>query len=207
MEFAFLLIGGYLIGSLPTAFLLVRSRNGIDIRNAGSGNVGAFNAFEVTNSRVNGVIVGIVDALKGFVVAGTCAWLLKLTFDLQATAFLGAVLGHNWPVWLRFKGGRGLATAAGGLFAIGTMYTLIWCCLWFVVYRFRRDIHTANVAAIIAAPLILLAVPAGWVDSMMVVDAPARSFQLLAFILSGVLLISHWDVLIKLRFNRSENHE
>ncbi|HTP12742.1 MAG TPA: glycerol-3-phosphate acyltransferase [Bacteroidota bacterium] len=207
MNFVLALIGGYIVGSLPTAFLLVRNRKGVDIRHAGSGNVGAFNAFEVTNSRLNGVLVGLVDTLKGFAVSGACAWVFKVSFEVQTIAFLGAVLGHNYPVWLRFKGGRGLATGAGGLFAIGTAYTLIWCCLWFVVYRIRKDIHTANVAAIIAAPLVLLAVPTRLVEATMVVSAPGRSYQLLGFVLSGILLVSHWDVVNKLSVHRREKHE
>jgi acyl phosphate:glycerol-3-phosphate acyltransferase len=207
VDFAIVFVGGYLVGSLPTAFLLVRRKKGIDIRKAGSGNVGAFNAFEVTNSKLSGVFVGIIDALKGFVVSACFAWLFKVSFDLQATAFLGTIIGHNYPVWLKFKGGRGLATAAGGLFAIGLAYTLIWCILWVVVYRLRKDIHIANLAAILATPLILLAVPVKWIEMLMVINATGQSFQLLAFVLSGLCLISHWDVVNKLRLNRRLEHE
>jgi glycerol-3-phosphate acyltransferase PlsY len=207
VDFAVVFVAGYLVGSLPTAFLLVRRKKGIDIRKAGSGNVGAFNAFEVTSSKMSGVTVGIIDALKGFVVSACFAWVLKVSFELQATAFLGTVIGHNYPVWLKFEGGRGLATTAGGLFAIGLAYGLIWCSVWLIVYRWKKDIHIGNVVAIAAAPLILLVIPEKWTDLLMVVDASARSYQILAFILSGVLFVSHWDVVKKLRFSRRVEHE
>ncbi len=207
MNFLAAIVGGYVVGSLPTAFLLVRHRTGIDIRKAGSGNVGAFNAFDVTNSRANGVIVGLIDALKGFVVSGFLAWVLKVPFPVQAAAFLGTIIGHNYPVWLKFRGGRGLATAAGGLFAIGLAYTLIWSILWLVIYRIRKDIHTANLAAILATPLILLAAPAAWIESLMVINISGQSFQLLAFMLSAVLFLSHLDVVKQIRFKRRLGNE
>ncbi len=207
MDFAAVFLGGYIIGSIPTAFLLVRRRKGIDIREAGSGNVGAFNAFEVTRSRTSGLIVGVIDALKGFVVSAGLLWVFRVSFDLQAIGFLGTVIGHNYPVWLRFKGGRGLATAAGGLFAIGFAYTLTWCLIWLVVYKVRKDIHIGNLVAILATPFVLLVMPDKWIGVMMIAGASGFSFRVLAFVLSGVFLVSHWNVVNKLWFKRRLEHE
>ncbi len=195
-------LGGYIVGSIPTAFLLVRRKTGLDIRVAGSGNVGAFNAFDVTKSRGSGVLVGVLDGLKGFFVAGMLVWVIKAPFPLQAVGFFGAILGHNYPVWLRFKGGRGLATAAGGLFAIGLAYTIVWCVLWLIVYRIRKDIHTGNLAAILATPIILLAAPAAWIGWFMIGNATAESYQIFSLVLSGVVLLSHADVIRQFRLKR-----
>ncbi len=207
MDFVLAFLGGYVIGSLPTAFLFVRRTKGIDIRTAGSGNVGAFNVFDVTGSKTGGIAVGVIDGLKGFLVSGICAWLLKVPFDVLVAAFLGTIIGHNYPVWLKFKGGRGLATAAGGLFAIGLAYTLVWCAVWVIIYRITRHIHSGNLAAILATPLILLALPVKWIETLMVISATGQSFQILAFVLSAVFLVSHWDAVQKLRFNRRHEHE
>ncbi|MEK6565125.1 MAG: glycerol-3-phosphate acyltransferase, partial [Bacteroidota bacterium] len=106
------LLAGYLIGSIPTAFLVVKRTAGVDIRQSGSGNVGGYNAFTVTRSKSIGFVVGVLDGVKGLV-AVFVASLTGEMVSLQMLALFGAVLGHNYPVWLRFKGGRGLATACG----------------------------------------------------------------------------------------------
>jgi glycerol-3-phosphate acyltransferase PlsY len=184
----------YLVGSIPTAYLFVRHKAGVDIRKAGSGNVGAFNTYDVTQSKISGVIVGFLDALKGFIVTAILVWVIRAPFDVLAVGFLGVVVGHNYPVWLKFKGGRGLATAAGGFFAIGVMYTLVWCTLWFVVYRIRKDIHTGNLFAIIVTPILVTAMPASWLDALMISDATPESFKLISIGLSVLLFLSHIDV-------------
>ncbi len=207
LNLALAVVGGYAIGSLPTAYLLVRYKTGQDIRKAGSGNVGAFNTFDVTSSRANGITVGVIDALKGFIVSGSMAWIFHASVTGQSAAFIATILGHNYPVWLKFKGGRGLATAAGGLFAIGIAYTLVWCILWFIVYRIKKDIHIGNLAAILATPLILLAFPSTWIAALTVTNISGESYQVLAFILSIVVLLSHVDVVHQLRFKRRLKHE
>jgi glycerol-3-phosphate acyltransferase PlsY len=190
-----ILVVSYLIGSIPTAYLLVRWKAGIDIRHAGSGNVGAFNTFDVTKSKQIGIIVGLLDALKGFIVAAALGWILKLIFEYQAAGLIAAIVGHNYPIWLRFKGGRGLATGAGGMFAVGLAYTLVWCIVWFSVYKYKKDILLGNLMAILTTPLFLLVIPNSWIESLLVVSCSPSSFRILAFILSAILLLSHWDAI------------
>jgi acyl phosphate:glycerol-3-phosphate acyltransferase len=185
----------YFIGSIPTAYLVVRLRTGKDIRKTGSGNVGAFNSFDVTGSKGVGVIVGVLDVLKGFFVAFIAGQVMQGTSWFQAAAFFSVLIGHIYPVWLRFHGGRGLASAAGGSFAIGIAYTLLWIILWFVFYRITKDITKANVVAIILSPLVLIFLPAAWIDIVMMSSVTVTEYQILAFTLSVVLLLSHWDVL------------
>src|SRR5512140_1590079 len=106
---------GYLLGSFPTAYILVRWKSKTDIRMVGSGNVGGLNSYVVTKSKALAAIVVLIDALKGVAAVLIAPLITGDSFIFMAAAGIGAVLGHNFPVWLRFKGGRGLATAAGVL--------------------------------------------------------------------------------------------
>ena len=207
MDYATVFFASYLVGSIPTAYLFVRHKAGVDIRKAGSGNVGAYNTYDVTQSRASGVIVGLLDALKGFIVTAVLVWGLRSPVELLAAGFLGVVVGHNYPVWLKFKGGRGLATAAGGFFAIGVMYTLVWCALWIVVYKIRKDIHTGNLFAIIVTPILVTAMPAVWLNALMISDVPPDFFKFIGMALSGLLLLSHLDVVKELIQQRKMKNE
>jgi len=186
---------GYLVGSIPTAYLVVRWRAGLDIRMQGSRNVGAFNVFDVTKSKKTGIIVGILDGIKGFAVAFAAGQLLGGSFWIQSSALTGAIIGHNYPIWLRFHGGKGLATAAGGSFAIGVSYTIVWCLTWFISHKIIKDILNANLIAIVIAPVVLLIIPSSWIDFFMVQKISATDYRYLSFIISGILLISHWDTI------------
>ena len=189
------IFGGYLVGSIPTAYLIVRRRIGIDIRRSGSGNVGAFNSYDVTHSKRIGVFVGVFDGLKGLVVAFTAGQLLGGSFWDQSAALCGALIGHNYPVWLRFRGGRGLAPAAGGMFAIGISYTIVWCVTWALAFKSVKDILKANITAIILAPIILLVIPAPWIEAVMVRDISATDYRVFSSIMSGIHVLSHWQPL------------
>jgi glycerol-3-phosphate acyltransferase PlsY len=187
------LLAGYLIGSIPTAFLVVRHTAGVDIRQSGSGNVGGFNAFTVTRSKSIGYLVGVLDGVKGLA-AVFVAGLTGETVSLQMLALFGAVLGHNYPVWLRFKGGRGLATACGGLLLIGVSYTAVWCTLWILVYLLRKDILFANVLSLVLTPIILFLTPEVLASQLMTSSMQPLPYIEYLAVLSLVLLVSHFDV-------------
>jgi acyl phosphate:glycerol-3-phosphate acyltransferase len=189
------IIGGYLFGSIPTAYLIVRRKAGMDIRKTGSGNVGAFNSYEATQSKQIGIIVGLLDGLKGFIVAYTAGQLLGGSFLYQSAALCSALLGHNYPVWLRFRGGRGLAPSAGGMCAIGLSYTLLWGLSWLITYITKKDIWKANIAAIILAPILLLAIPSAWMMAGMIGNVSETDYLVLSSIMSGILLLGHWGPL------------
>jgi glycerol-3-phosphate acyltransferase PlsY len=188
------IFAGYLVGSIPTAFLVVRLRAGLDVRTQGSRNVGALNAYNVTQSKKTGIVVGILDGFKGLAVALAAGQILGGSFWIQSLALSGAIIGHNYPVWLRFHGGRGLSTAAGGMCAIGISYTIVWCLTWFISSKFIKDILHVNLAAIILAPIIVMMLPSAWIEMLMVRKVSATDYRFFSFILSGILLISHWDV-------------
>ena len=187
------IFAGYLVGSIPTAYLIVRLRAGLDVRTQGSRNVGALNAYNVTQSKKTGIVVGILDGLKGLAVALAAGQLLGGSFWIQSLALSGAIIGHNYPVWLRFHGGRGLSTAAGGMFAIGISYTIVWCLTWFISSKFFKGVLNVNLVAIILAPIILLMLPSAWIEAVMVRKVPATDYRFFSFILSGILLMSHWN--------------
>jgi len=110
-EFVLLLVGGYLIGAIPTAYLLALWRRRIDLRQHGSGNIGGANLVEV-GARWMAAAVVIFDIVKVMPAVGV-AHLIGLDITQQVVIGLAAVIGHNWPVFLRFSGGRGIATIMG----------------------------------------------------------------------------------------------
>lgn len=188
-------VGGYLVGSIPVAYLLVKRSSNIDIREAGSGNVGSFNAFFVTRSKTLGLATGILDGAKGLAAVLLAGYFVGPILGIQAFALFGAIAGHNYPVWLRFKGGRGLATAAGGLFAFGFSYTMVWCTVWALAKKSGRDILTSNLIALFTTPLILAFVPWKWVSAILPSGTDENQFLLVAILLSLVLLARHDDIL------------
>jgi glycerol-3-phosphate acyltransferase PlsY len=151
---------GYILGSIPTAYLVVRWNSQIDIRTAGSGNVGTLNAFEVTKSKAVAGIVLLVDFFKGLAAVVLAREAFGLAPDPGSLAALGAVVGHNFPVWLRGKGGRGLATAAGG--ALLTFWGVIpaWMAIWALTFALIRQVNPASAVACLLTLAIVLASPA-----------------------------------------------
>jgi glycerol-3-phosphate acyltransferase PlsY len=187
-------VASYLLGSVPIAFLIVRKSSDVDIRSAGSGNAGGFNAYVVTQSRMIGITVGVLDALKGFIPVVVAGLVFQGSFLKQAIALFGAIGGHNYSFWLGFKGGRGLSTAAGGMFLLGFSYTLIWCTIWVIGRLLKRDILVSNLAAIFAAPLLLWLLPWDLVRRLIVSPVDSWTFLFFTCMLSAVLCLSHLDV-------------
>jgi glycerol-3-phosphate acyltransferase PlsY len=140
---------GYLLGSVPTAYIAGRILKGVDIRQIGDGNMGAANAYRQLGPRV-GFMVGIVDAAKG-----ALAVLIALALDApQAVVLLSgaaAVFGHNWPLFLGFRGGRGESTTIGVLLAVLTIPMLIVAAPAILAHFIFRD--TTKAAAFIFVPL------------------------------------------------------
>jgi glycerol-3-phosphate acyltransferase PlsY len=123
MEITLIIIIAYLIGSIPTAYILVRVFYGIDIRRHGTGNVGASNVLKSTSKKL-GMLVMPLDILKG-VLAMVVARLFDADIAVQMAAGIAAIIGHNWPVFLKFQGGRGIATSLGVILALSPWLGLI----------------------------------------------------------------------------------
>lgn len=147
MNFIISAFFGYLIGTFPTAYLILKKKRGLDITKAGSGNVGTLNSFEITNSKKIGLAVLIIDILKGILSILLVKYYIGDEFYYQITALIFAVVGHCYSIWIKFKGGRGLATAAGGALLISPIILIIWAFSWKLIHLFKKDIHLANILA------------------------------------------------------------
>jgi glycerol-3-phosphate acyltransferase PlsY len=159
MRLVALAVAAYLLGSLPSAYIVVRLARGTDVRRADSGNVGALNAFRATGSGWIGIAVLVLDVGKGVLavsLAGGGAGLAAQS--LLATL---VVAGHNWPVWLRGRGGKGLAAAAGSLTMITPLAVPLWAVIWALGYATSGYISLGIILATAALPA-LLGFLAGW---------------------------------------------
>ncbi len=146
---------GFLLGSFPTAFLLLKKYKNIDITSHGSGNMGAMNALVVTKSKSMGIAVLLIDALKGLLSVYLVLLFLPLNFVYPAIALLFAVFSHCYNPWLKFKGGRGLATAAGGAALIFPFILIAWLAVWVISYLMKRSIIFANICATILSLIVV----------------------------------------------------
>lgn len=185
MQYFISILIGYLLGSIPTAYLLMKSK-GVDITSAGSGNVGAMNSFEVSGSKLIGLTVFSIDFTKGFLSVLILKHLYPDQFIYPAISLLMAVFSHCFNPWIQFKGGRGLATAAGGTLILFPYLLLSWVLVWVISYLYKKDILLSN---ILATPLSLLLV-LGKPDLAVKYAFPQPSIDLLIlFSLSGLLII------------------
>jgi acyl phosphate:glycerol-3-phosphate acyltransferase len=140
---------GYLTGSVPFAYLLAR-RAGIDVRRVGSGNVGAANVLRTTGAW-RGVIVMALDVAKG-IAAVAMAYVLAGSAVLAALTGTAAIVGHIYPVWLRFHGGKGVAVAAGVFTMLSPVATGIAAMLFLITVLATRYVSLASMAASLALP-------------------------------------------------------
>jgi glycerol-3-phosphate acyltransferase PlsY len=147
---------GYLLGSIPFGLLLTKLAGLGDIRGIGSGNIGATNVLRTGRKSLAAATV-VLDGLKG---AAAVLIAEKLLYDRDTAllAGLAAVLGHLFPVWLRFKGGKGVATGLGVLLAAAWPIGLVACAVWLVVAAAARFSSLAALAAFASAPALALIV-------------------------------------------------
>ena len=160
MTSAIVVLGGYLLGSMPFGYWVVLLVKGEDIRKVGSGNIGASNVWR-TYGRWLGIPIVVLDVAKGFVPALVGALLVgELTAVLAGGA---AMLGHWRPLFLRFqKGGKTVATAGGTFFGVAPLLGLIGLGIWLVVFLVSRYASVASMATGIALPFVGLALGEPW---------------------------------------------
>jgi acyl phosphate:glycerol-3-phosphate acyltransferase len=159
--FVAVVVGSYLLGSIPFGYLISRI-GGIDIRQAGSCNIGATNVVRVLGKKY-GYPVFVLDFLKGFgavklallmAMRAPADWNSPEVFGIIAA--VGSVVGHSYPPWLRFKGGKGVATSAGALFALTIAGGLIALATWVAVFSLTRYVSVASVTAALVLPFAML---------------------------------------------------
>jgi glycerol-3-phosphate acyltransferase PlsY len=159
LTFGTVLIASYLLGSIPAGYLAGRLAR-VDIRKVGSGNIGATNVTRVLGRRY-GYLVFAIDFLKGLVVVRLSILLAQTQFGGKYVELIGiiaavaCVLGHTFPIWLQFKGGKGVATSAGALFGLLPLATLVGALIWFIVFKLTRYVSVASIAAAIALPIVI----------------------------------------------------
>jgi glycerol-3-phosphate acyltransferase PlsY len=147
-------LAGYLLGSIPFGILLTRLFGGGDIRAAGSGNIGATNVSRVAGP-LAGILTLLLDGLKGAAAVWLAARFSSGNATWMTVAGLAALLGHCFPVWLRFRGGKGIATAAGMFLALCWPAGLGAIGVFILVVVFSRFVSLGSIAAAAAMPLLI----------------------------------------------------
>ena len=156
----------YLLGSIPTAYILVRLLKGIDIRKFGSGNVGATNALRVLG-KTAGITVLVLDIIKGFVAVIFLGNLITTRINLPDEVLriilgLSCISGHNWTIFLGFKGGKGMATTLGVLLGLAMKLPALKVILglviltWVIVFMIIRIVSVSSVISAITLPIYML---------------------------------------------------
>ena len=149
---------GYLLGSIPFGVLLTGLAGAGDLRAIGSGNIGATNVLRTGRKGLAAATL-LLDALKATAAVALAHWTLGPATALAAAA--GALLGHIYPLWLGFRGGKGVATFLGGLVGVAWQAALVFALVWLAVAALTRYSSAAALSATLAAPIAALALGAG----------------------------------------------
>jgi glycerol-3-phosphate acyltransferase PlsY len=168
MRVLLMLVICYLIGSIPCGYLIGRMK-GVDLRRQGSGNIGATNAFRILGLET-GLFVFFCDAAKGFIPVLIVNNIFGPYWGVGAG--LAAVVGHDWSVFLGFRGGRGVATGAGVLIALMPGVVLIAFVIWLLVVLISGYVSLGSIIATLAVPIIALFLHVPWVYFIFAVPTP-----------------------------------
>ena len=166
-------LAGYGIGSLPLGYLIVRASRGIDLRQAGSGNVGATNVYR-TSGWALGLVVLVIDVAKG----AASVWLPDDPVVALA-AGVGAIIGHMFPVWLGFRGGKGVATATGVFAVVAPAATGVATVLFVLTLGLTRYVSLGSIVAACALPIAVWA------------TGGAREAMVAAAVTAALVVITH----------------
>jgi glycerol-3-phosphate acyltransferase PlsY len=143
----------YLLGSIPFGYILVRAFRGQDIRQTGSGNIGATNVSRTSPGL--GALTLALDALKGFTAVVVTRVLFPSNTTLLGVAALFAILGHMFPVWLRFRGGKGVATGLGSFVLLAPKTILVMIVIFVVIFLAFRYVSLASILTVALFPLLV----------------------------------------------------
>ena len=155
LALSLLVLAAYLLGAIPNGLLLARLK-GVDLQKVGSGNIGATNVFRCVGKGW-GVLAFVLDAVKGFVPAFFFPRLLESAPPwLSLACGVAAVAGHNWPVWLKFKGGKGVSTSAGMLLGIAPAAVGIGFAVFALAVALTRWVSLGSILAAVAVPAAYL---------------------------------------------------
>jgi len=181
---AIAIVAAYALGSIPVAWLVVRRWAHVDVRRIGSGNVGATNALRATTPAI-GLLVALADAAKG----ALAVWLARRTHASDgavAIAAVASVVGHVAPIWLRFRGGKGVATASGAFAVLAPVAAAAAFVVFAAVVWGTRVVSLASLAATLA-----LVGTAAWHEPILVTEAAAA--------VAAVIVLKHHANITRLR--------
>lgn len=181
-----LIITAYLIGSIPTALIISKSYFGIDIREYGSGNMGATNAFRILGPKY-GTIIMVIDVLKGMIAVGLFYLLpFYISNEFERTNFmialgLSAVIGHIFPVFADFKGGKGVATLLGMILAIQPYVALTCIGVFLIVLFLTRYVSLSSILGAVMLPICVL-----WIW-----NEDELTYRIFALLVAIMVIITH----------------
>lgn len=173
----------YLLGSIPFGYLIVRASRGRDVRSSGSGNIGATNVTRVAG-KFAGLVTLILDAAKGYFAVWLAIHWFHGSIRSVMTAAVLAVLGHVFSCWLKFRGGKGVATGLGVFLPICWQAMAAAAAVWIVVLAFWRYVSLASVAAAAALPFLVYAFYAPH-------HAPTLAVSLSSVVVGVVIILKH----------------
>jgi len=148
------IILSYLLGSVPIGYLIAKGLKGIDIRKSGSGNIGATNVARVVGKGA-GLVTLLLDCLKGYVAVAAIPMLAGNSAILKILCALCVIAGHNWTLFLRFRGGKGVATTAGVFIGLAPMVFLSCFCVWIIIFVVFKYVSLASILAAVSLPLFM----------------------------------------------------
>ena len=189
----------YLLGSISFSYIFIKKFHNKDLRNEGSGNLGMLNSYEASKDKVLTFAILMLDMTKAIY----CIALVNLLFYesyLIGTiiAGIGIILGHNWNIFLRFRGGRGLAPAAGISMVVNFYPLIIWLASWTISKAFTKNIHISNCISSILTIAILWISPSDLIfsfDSWNYITPDA--LRILFTAINILIILSHYKVLIE----------
>jgi glycerol-3-phosphate acyltransferase PlsY len=192
MGIAILVILAYLIGSIPTAVWVSKKVYGIDIREHGSGNAGATNTFRILGSKAGSVVM-FVDMMKGFIAVklsllSAFSWSSEAIVNLQVFLGLAAVLGHIFPIWADFKGGKGIATLFGMILAIQPLAAVSLVGVFIAMLYLTRYVSLSSISASVAFPLLIL----------FIFREPELSYRIFAIATACLVVLTHYKNISRL---------
>ena len=185
MRSVLVLVAAYLLGSIPFGYLIVRAKVGADVRETGSGGTGATNVSRRAG-KLAGVVTLLLDALKGAVAVGLARWLAAPDHGVNwwvAAAAILAVLGHIFPVWLGFRGAKGVATGVGVFLGLAPLAVAGAAVIFILVVGLTRYVSLGSITATVAFPLFV------WLSSIFVKSVNDLAPVMTAAFVGGILII------------------
>jgi glycerol-3-phosphate acyltransferase PlsY len=189
----------YLLGSIPFGYLLVRFVRKEDIRSVGSGNIGATNVLR-SGAKGLGLLTFVLDAFKGYIAVIAALWMLRIgslppisAQNAAAIAAFAAILGHVFPVWLRFKGGKGVATAFGVLAAIVPVAAFSVLAIFILIVAVTRYVSLASVVGAASYPFLAVLLMRRQQGTW-----PTALFIVVLFLMSALVIGKHHANLVRL---------